>query len=309
MKINISVVMTTYNGEKYLIEQLDSLKNQTQQIDEVLIFDDCSTDKTPELIEQYIKVNKIDNWKLYKNKSNKGWRKNFIEGFKISRGEYLFPCDQDDVWEKNKIKEMVKIMEKNSNILLLMSNYEICYEREARYKDLNRISRNMKQNGEIQKYKFDEKFMYVIRPGCVYCCRKKIVDMAIINWKENMSHDWLLFSISNLLEGTYIFNRNTIKFRRHSSNATNGEKNRDEMYKKNILKKFNLSLELLLIAEKIGCNTSKIKHIKKEIEFNRLRIKLFKEKKIKLWFKLLIKYRKFYFTLKSWLGDLYYSLK
>ena len=53
MKEKISVVMTTYNGQKYLLEQLESLRNQTFKIDEVIIMDDCSQDETPNLIRKY----------------------------------------------------------------------------------------------------------------------------------------------------------------------------------------------------------------------------------------------------------------
>ena len=65
--MKISVVLSTYNGEKYLLPQLDSLKNQTYPADEVLIFDDGSTDQTVNLIDQYISKNQLKNWKFSKN--------------------------------------------------------------------------------------------------------------------------------------------------------------------------------------------------------------------------------------------------
>ena len=64
MKEKISVVMTTYNGQKYLLEQLESLRNQTFKIDEVIIMDDCSQDETPNLIRKYIADNDLKGWKL-----------------------------------------------------------------------------------------------------------------------------------------------------------------------------------------------------------------------------------------------------
>ena len=61
----ISVAMTTYNGSKYIIKQLDSLKNQSRKIDELVICDDCSTDNTVELVNDYIKSNNLEGWNIY----------------------------------------------------------------------------------------------------------------------------------------------------------------------------------------------------------------------------------------------------
>lgn len=69
-----SVVMTVYNGSRYLLEMLDSLRNQTRAIDEVLFFDDRSTDSSREIIQTYISEHKLSNWKLIINENNKGYK-------------------------------------------------------------------------------------------------------------------------------------------------------------------------------------------------------------------------------------------
>ena len=69
----ISLVMTTYNGLKYISEQLESIKNQTVLPDEVLIYDDRSTDGTYEYVQEYIQTNKLDKWNVVRNKENKGY--------------------------------------------------------------------------------------------------------------------------------------------------------------------------------------------------------------------------------------------
>lgn len=98
----VSVVMTTYNGQKYLREQMDSLREQTMPIDEVIIMDDCSTDHTPDLVSAYIKEYDLKGWNLVQNEQNQGWKKNFKSGFDLATGNYIFPCDQDDIWHKIK---------------------------------------------------------------------------------------------------------------------------------------------------------------------------------------------------------------
>ena len=63
--MKISLIMAVYNGEKYLIKQLQSINNQTNKIDEVILIDDCSKDRSVEIIEEFIKENQLD-----KNKKN-----------------------------------------------------------------------------------------------------------------------------------------------------------------------------------------------------------------------------------------------
>lgn len=75
MDKRVSVVMTTYNGQKYLREQMDSLRERTMPIDEVIIMDDCSTDCTPDLVSSYIKEHDLKDWNLVQNEQNQGWKK------------------------------------------------------------------------------------------------------------------------------------------------------------------------------------------------------------------------------------------
>ena len=84
--MKVSLVMAVYNGEKYLIEQLDSIRKQTYPIDEVILLDDVSTDNSYELIHQYIDGYKLINWKLIKNENNfisfnEGYFPNLSNGF------------------------------------------------------------------------------------------------------------------------------------------------------------------------------------------------------------------------------------
>lgn len=118
-----SVILSTYNGQENIIEQLDSIKNQVMSPDEVLIFDDASTDHTADMVKKYILQNSLSNWFLYKNEDNLGWRRNFIYGMDKASGEYIFPCDQDDVWDKAKLYNMIAVMDENEYIDLLASTY------------------------------------------------------------------------------------------------------------------------------------------------------------------------------------------
>lgn len=89
--MKISIVLSTYNGEKYVYKLLQSLLDQTRQPDEVLIFDDKSNDDTVDIIQKFILSNNLKhNWKLEVNQENKGWRRNFMEGMWSSTGDLVF---------------------------------------------------------------------------------------------------------------------------------------------------------------------------------------------------------------------------
>ena len=100
--MNISVVLCTYNGERFLREQLDSIICQTYPIYELVIQDDCSTDRTFDIIKEY--ASKYTWIHLYKNDKNLGFKKNYGTSVSHTSGDYIAFCDQDDIWLPNHIK-------------------------------------------------------------------------------------------------------------------------------------------------------------------------------------------------------------
>jgi glycosyltransferase involved in cell wall biosynthesis len=102
----VSVVMCTYNGEKFLREQLGSILSQTYRNIEVIIVDDASKDNTVQLLEEYKR--KDDRIRYYVNPSNLGYNKNFEKAFSLASAGLIAISDQDDIWENNKIELMMK---------------------------------------------------------------------------------------------------------------------------------------------------------------------------------------------------------
>lgn len=102
----ISVALCTYNGAKYISEQLESIAAQTVLPDEIVIIDDQSTDATAEIIEKFAAQNSIK-IRFYANPKNLGSTKNFERAISLCDGDIIFLCDQDDVWLKDKIEKTV----------------------------------------------------------------------------------------------------------------------------------------------------------------------------------------------------------
>lgn len=109
MKIKISVCIATYNGEKFISEQLDSILRQLSSNDEVIISDDSSTDRTPEILEAYSKSD--TRIRIFLNQKFRNPVLNFQNALVKTTGEFIFLSDQDDIWIENKVSESLKILE------------------------------------------------------------------------------------------------------------------------------------------------------------------------------------------------------
>lgn len=101
----ISIAMATYNGEKYLREQLDSIFNQTYKNIEVIVSDDCSTDGTAAILEEYSQKYGL---KYSVNEKNLGFSKNFEKALKMCNGELIAISDQDDIWLEDKLELLLE---------------------------------------------------------------------------------------------------------------------------------------------------------------------------------------------------------
>lgn len=103
----ISVCMATYNGEKYIREQLESILKQIGPNDEIIISDDGSKDATQQVIES-IGDKRI---RYVKNTGTHGFTHNFENALRLARGEYIFLADQDDIWLDNKVDVVMKALQ------------------------------------------------------------------------------------------------------------------------------------------------------------------------------------------------------
>lgn len=123
----ISIALCTYNGAKFLREQLESLARQTRQPDELIVSDDDSTDETIKIVEEFagevsfaVKINV--------NENRLGYIKNFEKAITLCTGDLIFLCDQDDVWHADKLEIFDGEFEKNSDAGLVFCNANLVNE-------------------------------------------------------------------------------------------------------------------------------------------------------------------------------------
>ena len=295
--LKCSVVLSTYNGEKYIKEQLDSLYIQSRQIDEVIISDDCSHDNTVEIIENYVKEKKLNNWKLYQNETNKGWKKNFKDLILVAQNDVIFPCDQDDIWDKYKIEKMMNILENNNSIHFLASDFEPLYESGAR------IISQPKQSSELlEQIPFDHNFCQIARPGCTMAFRKEFIHKIKPIWEDWYPHDAFLWTEAVLHKVGFIVHDKLIMYRRHSDNATLNMRHCKNVQISHL--KRNIAIgKARSLDDDVSYEESCI--ITNYIDFAQERLNFIEGKKVIHWFKLIFK-RKYYTSLKQMLGDWFY---
>lgn len=302
-----SIIVTVYNGGKYILEQLNSLMNQTVEADEVIIIDDCSVDESVFLIKKFIESNNLKKWKLKVNRVQKGWKYNFWYGFRMCENEIIFPCDQDDIWELNKIEVMKNILEKDMKINLLVSNYEPFYETGS-VKIAKKYTKH-KNSFKCEKIPFSKNFSYTLRPGCTYAFKKSFFLTIDRYWKSKFAHDTFLWRMAMILDSLYIIEMPLIKFRRHANNSSSPYHNRT------LDESINIMIENLAISEKcveLLYDIGEFKYssdIKNLIHFYAMRIKLYSKKSVLIWIVIFMRYHKFFLTTREILGDLYVVIK
>lgn len=231
-KKTVSIAMAVYNGEKYLRDQLDSLRLQKRQPDEVIIQDDGSTDDTCSLVRQYIKEHRLEKqgWKFYENKKNLGFRLNFFSCIQKTSGDMIFLCDQDDIWKENKIEYMLKIMEKHPEIKVLNTAVELIdeegkkrtYEVKKGCCNANFIEKDIKPE-KLEKFEVDYLLESNISPGCTVCFTDEI-RKQLLHYKQAykgvlLEHDYLVNIIGALNDGTFFWNKELTQYRIHGGNT------------------------------------------------------------------------------------------
>lgn len=292
--------MSTFNGEDYILEQLNSLYDQDMPANEVLIFDDCSTDNTPIIISRFIQEKNLRNWFLHINTHNKGWRKNFMCGMSQAHGDYIFPCDQDDIWEPCKIREMVKVMECNSDIALLTSNYCAFFDNGS-----HAIGPN-KENLKIIRPNLGKKLFYIRYPGCTYCIRRTFFCSIKNYWVPTDTHDGFVWKYAMMGKSIAFYNKTLIKWRKHDDSTGTLE----SYALKTANGKYSFIVSALQVLEKMLVyfdkekNEKAVKIIQLNIRCYQLR-KNFYETKNPLIALQLLRYIDCYPKTKQYLGDLY----
>jgi len=213
--MRISTCIATYNGEKYIGEQLSSIIEQLKPEDEVVIIDDFSTDGTVNVIRSFSDAR----IKLFLNDQNKGINFSFNKAISLASNDIIFMSDQDDIWLNGRVELMVgRLLETDS--LVVASNSEFM---DASGKPLFYQVDGVRENESTHHLRnildiFIGKTNYY---GCAMVFRKSLIALIIPIPSFVESHDLWIALAGNLTRSNAHLDQNTLRRRIHCSNASN----------------------------------------------------------------------------------------
>lgn len=237
----IDILLASYNGEKYIAEQIESIINQTYKDWFLYIKDDCSTDNTVHIILDYEKKYK-DKIKVILSAEPSGSAKNnFFSMIKYVKNEYVMTCDQDDIWLPDKIEitynEMKKAEKKNKDVPILV------------HTDLKVVDENLKviANSLLKLLNLDghrDKLNYLLVQNIVTGCTV-MVNRCLLSYIKKVPryavmHDWWMALIAASLGKIIFVEIPTILYRQHENNEVGAKNVKSIKYVFLMLKKINI---------------------------------------------------------------------
>jgi len=197
--------MCTYNGAKYLSEQLDSILQQDYPLHEIIVQDDGSTDGTWTILEDYAQRESLI--KLFRNEGTHGINGNFLSALKRATGDYIAISDQDDIWEKGKISKQVDFI----------GNSLMC----------GGFSKPFSTDGFPIKWDSRKPCLHLLRlsflseiPGHVQLLRRELLDYLPAEQACPYLYDWQLQFMASAAEQMTFMEEVLVNFRRHAGAAT-----------------------------------------------------------------------------------------
>lgn len=221
--MKIQILMSTYNGSRYIRTQLDSIIAQNIVNKELLIRDDGSTDDTVAIIEEY---QRKYSWICYYKEKNIGVQKSFFDLLKQadSSADYIAFADQDDEWLPDKLKRAVGVLEnKDHPIPLLYCSNKIITDENLRPVHVTVTS-------PVKKTSFGNALVQNICTGCTAVINKSLLRILQENMPQNIDkvimHDWWLYLTATCFGEVYYDQDSYIRYRQHGSNASGAIMNR-----------------------------------------------------------------------------------
>jgi len=245
----VSVVMATYQGEKYLKTQIESLLAQDYPNLEFIWVDDASADQSLSILKEYAKQDVRIH--ILENLVNEGHNSAFEKGMKAANGEYIALSDQDDYWVASKISTLVNGI---GNCSLVYSDSQLI---DQEGKELPIKMSNLKR-----QIPYKSPLMYTFgawAPGHTMLFKKDLLETALplSNW---VTHDYLLGFSATCHEGIAYIPISLVHYRQHESNAIGADlKKAKKLYKTRAERKLRICERIKILAER--CCESKEKQI------------------------------------------------
>lgn len=242
----VDIVMATYNGEKYIREQIDSIINGTYKDVRFIIYDDCSTDGTLNILKEY-EDSYPGLFEIIKNDENKGPTVAFLSALKETKSDYIFLADQDDYWYETRIEDMLEVIkleeEKGEKLIGVFSDSNVCDDK------LKIKVSSFYENEEINPYNLDLSYLIMENKvrGASLCVTGEIRKYLKSIPEGIKMYDWWLALIIETFGKLKYYNKQLMAYRQHRDNVI-GSINKKTYF---INKLFNIFLQRKAIYDNI----------------------------------------------------------
>jgi glycosyltransferase involved in cell wall biosynthesis len=206
--VRISICMTTYNGAKYIHDQVSSILKQIKDDDELIVCDDRSSDATVDILSSF----QDKRVKIVVNDENLGFSKNFSKCISLAQGDIIFLSDHDDIWLPDKVEKYLNIFQEKSDVVSIMSNMEIIDENGL---VTNSRFLNLKSGYSNRVWRVVENFVKSTYYGCSIAFRKELVTKVL---PLPFHFDTWIGLVSDMYGRCYHLDEVTMQYRRHSNN-------------------------------------------------------------------------------------------
>lgn len=236
-----SVCLATFNGSKYVESQISSILKQLNRNDEVVIFDDASTDDTLKLIDNFCD----SRIRVIRSSINTGVVKTFERAINNATGDIIFLSDQDDVWLPNKVEKILEVFQEYPDITLVLSDAQIIDSEgqitaDSFFKIRGKFVADPLSNFIKSKYH-----------GCTLAFRREMLEVFLPFPADIPMHDIWIGIVNGIYGKAFYIDEPLIQHRRHSSNTGRGMFNHAGIIK--MLKwRFALAKNILALLLKPG---------------------------------------------------------
>lgn len=212
--ISSTIVLSTYNGARYIDDLMTSLEPQFDLIDEFIVIDDCSNDDTLDKIEVW--RDKIRTLVVLPNNNNEGWKANFYKGLELAHGEVVFFCDQDDWWKANKVEVYLQIFSSAPFINIVASDLTpwVGGSRPVQSTRMGDSWSILRETGPSLAKGI---------AGCAMAVRKAYFESVKPLYSKTFSHDFFLSRLA-IADGTLAYTRDSSIFHREEGQNTSLQK-------------------------------------------------------------------------------------
>lgn len=218
----IDILMATYNGERFVGKQIESIQSQSYTNWRLLVSDDCSTDGTLEILKQYARDDTRINI-VSEGVRRGGAKENFACLMHFSNANYCMFCDQDDIWRVDKLEQELNALVKAEDTF--GTSMPVMVHSDLELVDADAVSMNMRMSQSLdfspQDLTLAQMFVSGFATGCTMAVNRACINKALEckSWTSVMMHDWWIALVSEIFGKRIYIDLPLVLYRQHGTNV------------------------------------------------------------------------------------------